>query len=104
MLRSFYCSRQRALALVEQLFLPGHGQDEVAFLVFEFQDDMNVGEFVRHTELDGSSGIEKIHGLDAVVRPGTNVFEVKTRLFVLKKYSHTRKLQRIDRLMLPTCG
>jgi len=66
-----------------------HGQDDIVLLFLEFQDHLEPGELILDAEVDGGGGTEKIHRFRTGARPGTYIFEIKARLFLLKKYSHT---------------
>src|SRR5256885_5355748 len=64
-------------------------QDDVIFLFFELEDELNAFEFVASAKIDCSRRAEKIHSVGTVARPRFNVLEIKAGLFLLKKYSHT---------------
>lgn len=52
------------------------GHDDVVALLFEFEDELDVGDFVGDAEIDGSRGTEEIHRLERVRIPRFYISEV----------------------------
>src|SRR5690349_15053812 len=87
-----------------QLVHRPHRQHDVVFLFIEFEDQLDAGELIRHTEVDGRGRADEIHPFGAMTDPRPNVFEVEARLFLLQKYSHRLLARQVDCLVpLPRC-
>jgi hypothetical protein len=57
-------------------------------LLVKVEDDLNSGDFVDGTELNGLGGTQKIHRFRAVARHHPGLFEIQLRLFVLEQNFH----------------
>jgi hypothetical protein len=66
-----------------------HPQHDVALFFFKLEHDLEPGELIRCAELKGGCGTDEIHGFQAVLGPQSDIPEVKARILLLKKYSHT---------------
>jgi hypothetical protein len=52
------------------------GEDDVVALFVEFQDELDVRDFIGHAEIDSRRGAEKIHRFEGISVPRINVFEI----------------------------
>jgi hypothetical protein len=65
-----------------------HGQHDIVKVFLEFEDKLDVSNFVGDTKVYGLGGTDKIHRAGWLTRPGTDILYVKARLFLLEQNPH----------------
>jgi hypothetical protein len=53
-----------------------NGENDVVALFVEFEDELDVRDFIGYAKIDGDGGAEKVHCFEGIGVPRINVSEI----------------------------